>query len=192
MSRIKPLAFAALDSTQQQVMKTAEREMGFLANDGLIMAHKPMLMQAVLQLVQAVYAPGRVDIELKKLVALMTSSAAGCQYCTGHTSLAAMSAGVAADKVADIWNFQRSERYTEAERAALDVARNAAFAPNAVSDEDFARLRTFFNEEQQVEIVAVIALFGFLNRWNSTLSTDLEAKPAAALQTLQNKRPRTS
>ncbi|MEL7028460.1 MAG: hypothetical protein AAGL49_04450 [Pseudomonadota bacterium] len=30
-----------------------------------------------------------------------------------------------------------------------------------------------------VEIVSVIAMFGFLNRWNSTLATELEAAPAA-------------
>ena len=39
-----------------------------------------------------------------------------------------------------------------------------------------------FDEEQQLEIVAVISMFGFLNRWNATLATELEALPARALQ----------
>jgi hypothetical protein len=33
------------------------------------------------------------------------------------------------------------------------------------------------SEEQIVEIVGVIALFGFLNRWNNTMATPLEDEP---------------
>jgi hypothetical protein len=32
-------------------------------------------------------------------------------------------------------------------------------------------------DEQVVEIVGVIAMFGFLNRWNDTLATPLEDEP---------------
>ena len=38
-------------------------------------------------------------------------------------------------------------------------------------------LRKHWSEEQIVEIVGVIALFGFLNRWNDTLATPLEDAP---------------
>ena len=76
-----------------------------------------------------------------------------------------------------VWEFETSELYTEAERAALRVARGGGSQPNGVTDDDFTTLREHFNEQQILEIVAVIALFGFLNRWNETLATSLEAKP---------------
>ena len=39
-------------------------------------------------------------------------------------------------------------------------------------------LRRHFDDGQIVEIVATIALFGYLNRWNDTMATDLEEHPA--------------
>jgi hypothetical protein len=49
--------------------------------------------------------------------------------------------------------------------------------PNAATDEMFAEMRKHWSEEQIVEIVGVIAMFGFLNRWNDTLATPLEDEP---------------
>jgi hypothetical protein len=51
--------------------------------------------------------------------------------------------------------------------------------PNAVTDEMFTELRKHWTEEQIVEIVGVIATFGFLNRWNDTMGTPLEDEPLA-------------
>lgn len=49
--------------------------------------------------------------------------------------------------------------------------------PNLVTPEHFAALHPHFREEQIVELVAVSALFGWLNRWNDTMATTLEAEP---------------
>ena len=46
--------------------------------------------------------------------------------------------------------------------------------PNAATEEDFVEVSKHFDEGQIVEIVASIALFGFLNRWNDTMATELE------------------
>ena len=56
-----------------------------------------------------------------------------------------------------------------------------AWLPSAVTDAVFERLREHYSDREILEITAVIALFGFLNRWNSTLATDLEALPGKAL-----------
>ncbi len=87
--------------------------------------------------------------------------------------------GVDEQKVAAIWDYQTSPLYTEAERVALDVAVAAGSVPNAVTDDMFARMREHWTEEQIVEIVGVIAVFGFLNRWNDTMATPLEEEPLA-------------
>jgi uncharacterized peroxidase-related enzyme len=182
MSRLPTVDEAQLDPEIQSILAAGEEIMGFSANDALLMAHHPALLKAMLALVQAVYSPGRVPLALKKLVAVMTSAAAGCQYCEAHTQYGAMNEGVAAQKVAAIWDYQNSELFTDAERAALDVARAAAFSPNETSDENFERLKQHYSTEQIIEIVGVISMFGFLNRWNSTLATDLEQTPKAAVQ----------
>ncbi|MBT8446375.1 MAG: carboxymuconolactone decarboxylase [Gammaproteobacteria bacterium] len=179
MARIPPLDIAEVAADLRPAIEAGEALLGFLSNDALIMARNPALLRGVLHMVQAVYAPGRVEPALKRLVGLMTSAAAGCRYCTAHTAWSAERLGVDADKLAALWDYERSDAFTAAERAALDVARQAAQAPGAVTDEIYDELRTHFDAGQQIEIVAVIAMFGFLNRWNATLATDIEAAPAA-------------
>jgi len=182
MSRINPVNRADLDTEMEAIMAAGDEVMGFTSNDALVMAHKPEMLKAVLGMVQAIYQAGSVPLDLKKLVAVMTSSAAGCQYCQVHTQYGAMKEGISADKLAAIWEYQTSDLFTDAERAVLDVARTAAFSPNETTDENFAKLSSFYSDEQVVELVGVIALFAFLNRWNSTVATDVEQTPLAAVQ----------
>ena len=180
MSRIRPLDLEQLPQPQCEAVLAARDLLGFLPNDALIMARHPVLMEAFGQLVSAVYAPGSVDPGLKRLIGLVSSAAAGCRYCTGHTAFTSRRHGVAAEKLSAVWDFETSPLFSAAERAALRVAMLAGQSPNGVGDADFAELRSHFDEQAQVEIVAVIAMFGFLNRWNSTLATELESGPAAA------------
>jgi len=79
--------------------------------------------------------------------------------------------------VQDAFAFETSEHFDERERAALRLARDAALVPPAVTDAHFEDLRRHFDEREILELVAQIALFGFLNRWNDTLATELEASP---------------
>lgn len=74
------------------------------------------------------------------------------------------------------------------EAAREHLAHHAGLSANAVEDRHFDDLRRFYNDDQLAEIVAVIALFGFLNRWNDTLATDLEARPRAAFATRETTR----
>ena len=107
----------------------------------------------------------------------MASHAAGCNYCIAHTGHITGKNGISPDKFAAIWDYETSDHYSPAERAALTVARGAAQVPNAVTDADFDELKRHWDEDQCVEIVGVIALYGFLNRFNDTLATDLESRP---------------
>ena len=61
----------------------------------------------------------------------------------------------------------------------LRVAWHGALQPSAVTDDDFEALKAHFSEREIVEIVAVLSLYGFLNRWNGTLQTELEPAPSA-------------
>jgi alkylhydroperoxidase family enzyme len=95
-----------------------------------------------------------------------------------HTAEGAAKLGVDEQKLDAVWDYRTSPLFTPAERAALDVAVAAGCVPNAVTDEMFVELQKHWSEEQIVEIVGVIALFGFLNRWNDTMATPLEEHPA--------------
>jgi len=177
MSRVKPLKREDVPELEPFFAQT-EKRMGFLPNSQLIMAHKPRLLQAFSQLGQAVNDPAnKTPRQLRTLVAHMASKSAGCQYCVAHTGESAHHANVDDQKLAAIWEYETSPLFTEAERAALRFAQSAGVVPNAVTDQDFAALRRHFSDEEIVELVGVIAYFGFLNRWNDTLATELEVSP---------------
>ena len=122
---------------------------------------------------------GEVDPTLKRLIGIISSRAQGCSYCTAHSSYGANRSGVEAKKIAAVFEFETSPLFTDAERALLRVAWHGALLPNAVTDEDMEALKAHFSDREIGEIVAVVSLYGFLNRWNGTLSTELEAPPAA-------------
>ena len=154
------------------------RNLGFIPNSVLIMQRRPKLVRAFAQMYGAIWDPeGEVDRGFKRLVAHVASRAAGCQYCMAHTAGGALHFGMEEQKLAAVWEYNTSPLYTEAERVALDFALAAAAVPNDVTDEMFAAMRRHWNEGQIVEIVGVIAMFGFLNRWNDTMGTPLEAEP---------------
>jgi uncharacterized peroxidase-related enzyme len=151
--------------------------LGFTPNSVLTMQRKPKLVQAFAQLNAAVMDPaGEVDLGFRRLVGHVASKAAGCLYCQAHTLLGAHNFGVSDEKLAAVWTYATSPLYTERERVALDFALAAA-QPNEVTDEQFDRLRSHWSETEIVELLGVVAMFGFLNRWNDTMATPLEAVP---------------
>lgn len=178
MSRIAPLTESELPEELRASLAKAKEIMGFSANDVLTMARWPELLRAMEQLVMVIYGPGALDPLLKRLIGTITSGAAGCRYCQAHSAhgAAKMTGGDNA-KIADVWSYPTSAHFSDAERAALDLALAAGTQPNAVTDTHFATLRKFYSEQEIVEMMGVIGLFGFLNRWNDSLATPLETAP---------------
>lgn len=156
------------DPALQNHFKASIKNLGFVPNSMLIMQRRPEIMKAFAAMSASIWGPGStVDNAFKRLVAHVASRASGCQYCMAHTAGGALHFGMDPDKVAAIWDYQTSPYYTPAERAALDLAVAGASVPNCVSDDMFLEMRKHWTEEQIVEIVAVISVFGFLNRWNA-------------------------
>jgi len=177
LARLEPLPVettpALADAFEQY-----RRSLGFVPNSVLIMQRRPRLVKALAALAAAVWDPeSTVDPGFKRLLAHVASRAHGCQYCMAHTAGGAIKLGVSEEKLAAVWDFRGSPLYDEAERAALDFSLAAAAVPNDVSDAMFDRMRLHWDDDQIVEIVGVIALFGFMNRWNDTMATPLENEP---------------
>jgi uncharacterized peroxidase-related enzyme len=131
-----------------------------------------------MQLNQAILYEGTVDKELKMLVSLIASQAAGCLYCQAHMANLSSIYKASGEKIAAVWEFETSDLFSEAERAALRLAMKASIIPNQAEQEDFDELGKHFDEGQIVELVASVALFGYLNRWNDSMATQLEEHPS--------------
>jgi len=154
-----------------------DHTLGFVPNSLFTMARRPEILAAFSELITQIWNTGTLPTELKPLIAIVSSVAAGCRYCQAHEAVDAHERGADDEKIAEIWNFERSDRYSEAERAALRFARDASLVPNEVTPAHFEDLRRHWSDGEIVEMLSVIGLFGFLNRWNDTMATELEAEP---------------
>ena len=163
----------------EELFALYDETMSFVPNSLFTMARRPEILRAFSELITQIWRTGTVPVGLKPLVAIVASAAAGCRYCQAHETVDAKMRGVGEEKIAEIGNFERSPLYSEAERAALRFARDASIVPNDVTPAHFVELRRHWDEGEIVEILAVVGLFGFLNRWNDSMATDLEDVPAA-------------
>jgi uncharacterized peroxidase-related enzyme len=155
--------------------ETFEEILGFVPNSLLTMQRVPAVVEGFEALTEAVMneADG-VDPAFKRLAAHLSSRAAGCQYCEAHSLIAADVHGASQAKIEDVWRYRESEHYTERERVGLDFALAAGKVPNEVDEEVMSAMREHWTDDEIVELLAAISLYGFLNRWNDSMATDLE------------------
>jgi alkylhydroperoxidase family enzyme len=83
-----------------------------------------------------------------------------------------MQAGADEDKVREVPAWRESPRFSPMERTALEYAEAMTITGQRVSDELFARLRSFFDEGQLVELTAAVALENFRSKFNVPLGVE--------------------
>jgi uncharacterized peroxidase-related enzyme len=163
------------DSETQSLADFFNETLGFCPNSVLTMQHRPAISKAFIHLNKAVMAnEGRVTSALKRMVAWVSSNATGCRYCQAHAIRAAERYGAENEQLNNIWDYKTHPAFNEAERVALDFSLAASVVPNVVDEDLKKRLYAHWNEGEIVELLGVISLFGYLNRWNDSMGTSIE------------------
>ena len=174
MPLVTPLS-AAHDLETKQLAEFFNETLGFCPNSVLTMQRRPAISKAFINLNKAVMAnEGRVTSALKRMIAWVSSNATGCRYCQAHAIRAAERYGAAQEQLDNIWEYKTHAAFSEAERAALDFSLAASMVPNAVDAKIKETLYKYWDEGEIVEMLGVISLFGYLNRWNDSMGTSLE------------------
>lgn len=177
-----------LQESDEEVVELAKffnETLGFCPNSVLTMMRRPNIAKAFINLNMAVMEnQGRVTSTLKRLIAYVSSHVTGCQYCQAHTIRAAERYGAEQEQLDNIWDYKTHPAFTPAERAALDFSVAASGIPNGVDEALTQRLHQYWQENDIVEILGVISLFGYLNRWNDSMSTTLEEGAIASGESL--------
>ncbi|MBR9913696.1 MAG: carboxymuconolactone decarboxylase family protein [Algicola sp.] len=175
MALVTPLS-ADHDPETKELAKFFNETLGFCPNSVLTMQRRPAISKAFINLNKAVMAnEGRVTSALKRLIAWVSSNATGCRYCQAHAIRAAERYGAEQEQLDNIWDYRTHSAFSEAERAALDFSLAASQVPNAVNAEIKNNLYKYWDEGEIVEMLGVISLFGYLNRWNDSMGTTMEA-----------------
>ncbi len=164
------------DPELQKLIEFYEETLGFCPNSVKTMHHRPRIAYAFIEMNKAVMENcGRVTSALKRMIAYISSNTAGCRYCQAHAIRAAERYGAEQEKLDNIWDYRTHPSFTKSERAAMEFAFAASTVPNSVTDHVAEELRKYWNEGEIVEITGVVALFGYLNRWNDSMGTEIES-----------------
>ena len=174
MPLVKPLSNIE-DKETQELVTFFNETLGFCPNSVLTMQKKPHLAQAFVNLNKAVMDnAGSISSEFKRIIAYISSNTAGCRYCQAHTIRAAERYGGEKERLEQAWDFENSSLFSEAEKVALRFTIAASTVPVSTSQELEELLQHHWDETDILEIMSVIALFGYLNRWNDVMGTSLE------------------
>ncbi len=148
------------DSETKKLAEFFNETLGFCPNSVLTMQRRPEISKAFINLNKAVMSnKGRVTSALKRMIAWVSSNSTGCRYC---------------QELDNIWNYRTHDSFNDAERAALNFSIAASQVPNTVDKIIIQELHKHWDEGEIVEILGVISLFGFLNRWNDSMGTSIE------------------
>ena len=200
MAHLPPVSAEELEELAP-IIAMSEATMGFVPNSMKTMAHirqlpaafsvlfgtvmgadTKVLLENMVKVAPEQNAPeDNLPADLLQLVAYCVSLSAGCQYCQAHTGHNTQRMSAAPDaqavKRSEVLCYDTAECFSDAERAAIGVALAAGEVPNGATQTHFDALKEHYTPRQIAQIVAVIAAFGFLNRWNDTMATALEELP---------------
>lgn len=175
MPLVQPLSPDA-NKDVKQLAEFFNETLGFCPNSVLTMQIRPEIARSFINLNKAVMANhGKVTSALKRLIAYVSSNATGCRYCQAHAIRAAERYGANEEQLHHVWEYKTHPSFNAAERAALDFSLAASIIPNNVNEEIQENLHKYWDDGEIVEMLGVISLFGYLNRWNDSMGTSLEA-----------------
>jgi len=155
-----------------------EKLMGRVANAVRVAAHSPKAAQPLIGFLVAALryeVTGILELRIKTLVILKTSMLNGCDYCIGHNTALGRSIGFEDAEIEAIeGDYQASDLFTPAEKAAMAWAEYLTERSYRQHPEAMPELKKHFTEPQIVEITMVSGFFNFWNRFVDSLQVDLE------------------
>jgi uncharacterized peroxidase-related enzyme len=170
---VTPLKYE--DKELNKLIKFYNETLGFCPNSIKTMYFRPTIAYAFINLNKAVMEnKGNVTSKLKRLIGYVSSTVSGCKYCQAHTIRAAERYGANRNQLLEVWNFRDSKNFLPKEKIALELAIASSSIPNRVDKKLIDKVKKYWKDGDIVEILGVISLFGFLNRWNDSMGTPIE------------------
>ena len=131
-----------------------------------IRSHVPAVVKTFSAAWQETFVEGVVDHALKELCRVYVTKTVDCGYCAAQRSV---DAATPEEHYDDLLLFEKSDRYSDREKAALRytdaIVWNADFADDAM----WGALHEHFTEPELVELGFFIALTSGQQRWIKTL-----------------------
>jgi AhpD family alkylhydroperoxidase len=155
--RISYVSPDTMDAAMREEMERCQREGTPRPESSAVRAHVPACFWAFANSWKAVFREGVCDHAIKELCRVYVSRTVKCEYCGNQRSEQARAQGLSEAQYDDLLNFERSERLSDREKAALAYAEAITWRLDS-SDELWERLYRHFSEPELVELGCFIAL----------------------------------
>ena len=172
MSRISRLDRSQVTAEMATLFDKVLAQRGNVPNMFRVMAHRPEIFATMQAHFGAVLNTGTVPTKLKELLIVRTSQVNQTPYCLASHTILARGLGWSDDQLAHLAEWPAREDFTPAEKAALRLAETVTRDAHAVTEEQFAELRSFYSEGEVVELLCAIGLFNYFNRFNNALQME--------------------
>ncbi len=172
MSRISRLDRNEVSAETAALYDKVFAQRGNVPNMFRVMAHRPEIFATMQAHFGAVLNTGTVSTRLKELIIVRTSQVNQTPYCLASHTILARNLGWSDDQLTHLANWPDRTDFTPAEKAALHLAETVTRDAHAITDEQFAELRSFYSEGEIVELMCAIGLFNYFNRFNDALKME--------------------
>ena len=169
MSRISKLGRSEVTPDLAALFDKIYAQRGNVPNMFRTMAHRPEIFSTMMAHFAAVLNTGTVSTKLKELIIVRTSQINSTPYCLASHTILARNLGWSDDQLDNLAAWPTREDFTPAEKAALRLAETVTHDANSLPDEQFAELRSFYDDGEIVELLCSIGLFNYFNRFNNAL-----------------------
>jgi hypothetical protein len=105
---------------------------------------------------------------------LVPSNATGCRYCQAHAVTAAARYGVEQEWLDNIWECRIHAAFSSEECAEFDFSPAASQVPDNVNKEISERFHQYRDDVEIVEMLGIISLISYPNKWNGSMGTTAE------------------
>jgi len=147
----------AMDAPMRAEMERCQREGTPRPESSAVRAHVPACFWAFANSWQAIFRDGICDHAIKELCRVYVSRSVKCEYCGNQRSEQARAQGLREGQYDDLLNFEKSQRLSAREKAALAYAEAITWRLES-SDALWDRLHEHFSEPELVELGCFIAL----------------------------------
>lgn len=169
MPRITRLDRSEVSPELAALYDKAFSQRGNVPNMFRVMAHRPEIFSTMMAHFAAVLNTGTVSTKLKELIIVRTSQINDTPYClASHTTLA-RGLGWTDEQLSHLAEWSNRSDFTQAEKAALQLAEVVTRDAHALTDQQFAELRSYYSEGEIVELLCAVGLFNYFNRFNNAL-----------------------
>ena len=164
------------DDLTNEFYNDSEGRFEMLLNIFKVFGHTPKLGRIFTDSVMEMLQDGELEWKTKELLILKATLRNQCQYCVVQHEAVSQRLGISAEKIADLEGdaYQKSDLFTEKERALLDLTVQIGVAANRIPKSLWDRLDAELTQPQIVEAVYVITQYIAISKFGDALGVELE------------------